>query len=522
MRSKNSCNHILTSIAFSIFIIGMAYGIGLITPMSSLAQNIQEEVTRTIDATEHFRPFPDLVGFRNTSLQKAPPPVLGEVSAKKYGRAQITRLWLNLDEMWDYRNRQFTFNFRIGVDKYKGVEEKHRETWDWELESDVHFYDYMRAFSTHSEDLMLTIRRYERDIMDGDLPVSMEDWKMIFKRGLKHYKALFSNIRYVEVGNEYALDSFMGATDKQYYEFYKLGYQAVNEVNKELDLKGEQRILVGGPVVTGSIIKKMGQFFELYSQDKSPEKRLDFVSWHEYEKSILNTVRREKKIKKMLSNSGIPENMPMFITEHNPHHGEYGGDDYLKTHMTNAAELVKTLYFSSIYSPTVKIFPWVQYHDSNIQTRFMWFNGPNEPDTKAEELQMLPIGASMKFLSMHEGGREIKIENSVDKKDLVLASVQNDRLVVQAINYGPERAVNINVQNLKKIFPGRGNGPLEIHKYLIDSNHSNHLANPDYTGGIERVNNQKLNNKEATQLTHNKLEANGIVLWEIMIGKNSR
>jgi hypothetical protein len=32
----------------------------------------------------------------------------------------------------------------------------------------------------------------------------------------------------------------------------------------------------------------------------------------------------------------------------------------------------------------------------------MWFDGPNEPDTKAEQLRMLPAGCSMKLLSMHK------------------------------------------------------------------------------------------------------------------------
>ena len=76
----------------------------------------------------------------------------------------------------------------------------------------------------------------------------------------------------------------------------------------------------------------------------------------------------------------------MFITEHDPYHPKAGSTEY---NLINGAGLVKSLYFTSLYSPGVKIMPWVQYHDGNIQTRFMWFEGPNEPDTKAEELRML-------------------------------------------------------------------------------------------------------------------------------------
>src|SRR5690606_9105976 len=106
----------------------------------------------------------------------------------------------------------------------------------------------------------LTIRRYEKDILTGNLPVTMKDWKTIFKAGLKHYKEKFTNIRYVEVCNEYELKGFMDGTDDQYYEFYKLAYEAVNEVNKELKLTGKDRILVGGPVTTGNSLPRIDAF----------------------------------------------------------------------------------------------------------------------------------------------------------------------------------------------------------------------------------------------------------------------
>src|SRR5690606_12543296 len=109
--------------------------------------NDPEVITREIDVTEHFRPFPDLTTYWNTSLQKATTPVIAEVSKNAYGKAKITRCWLNLDEMWDYRTRDYDFNYQIGVDKYERIGEKFRESWDWEIESPVHFYDYMNAFS---------------------------------------------------------------------------------------------------------------------------------------------------------------------------------------------------------------------------------------------------------------------------------------------------------------------------------------------------------------------------------------
>jgi hypothetical protein len=186
-------------------------------------------------------------------------------------------------------------------------------------------------------------------------------------------------------------------------------------------------------------------------------------------------------------------------------------------HFENAAGLVKTLYFSSVFSPDLKIFPWVQYHNAELQTRFMWFDGPNEPDTKADELRMLPIGASMKFLNMLGEGREIRVDNSVQREDVVLASIQDSRMLVEAVNYDTLRDVNLKITNLQKVFGGHESGPLHVVKYLIDSSHSNHLTNTDYPGGIEKVEDYWI---DATggpiMLKHPGLEKHALVLWEIM------
>lgn len=480
-------------------------------------QNNSKTITRDIDATQHFRPFPELTVHRNTSLQKATTPVLAEFSRDAYGKAKITRCWLNLDEMWDYRTREFNFNFQVGVDKYKDIKEKHRETWNREVESPIHFYDYLNAFSTHSEEIMLTIRRYERDILDGKLPVSKEDYKMIFKTGLKHYKKLFPNIRYVQVGNEYHLNGFMGATDEEYYKFYKLGYEAVNEVNEEMRLEGSHKILVGhSPPTTVHAMTRLDKILELFSIDNNITKRIDFISWHEYSKPISETANREKAIRSLMKKHGLPENLQLFITEHDPYHGSRSVDQLL-FHTLNTAYLPKSLYFTSILSPGIIIFPWVLYHDRNIQTKFMWFDGPNEPETKAYEMKMLPLGASMKMLSKHKG-REIKVNNSLDSNDLVLASVQKDKIILQAINYDAPKDVKLLLNNICKIFPELKNERMKVVKYLIDSNHSNCLTKPEHPGGLEKVDEYEVEIDDNTNVfKHKGLEKYGLVLWEVII-----
>jgi hypothetical protein len=469
-------------------------------------------ITRTINGSKTFREFPDLAGYWNTSIQKTPAPVVAKLAEESFGKAQITRCWLNLDEMWDYRTKQYNFDFKIGVDKYKDINEKYRESWNWEEEANVTFYEYLKAFSLHSNELMLTIRRYERDVLDGKLPVTKADWKTIFKTGLKHYKLLYPNIRYIEVGNEYSLKSFMNATDEEYYQFYKLGYEAVNEVNEELSLKGNNRIFVGGPVVTGDILKMTDHFLQLFAADTDKKKQLDFVAWHDYHKKITETANRQQEIQALLKKYNLPVNLPLFITEHDPFHFSEDKPEY---HTLNTAYLPKSLYFGSLTSPNVKIFPWVLYHRREIQTKFMWFDGPNDSKTSENQIKMLPLGCSVKFLSMLKG-KEVQVNNSIDGDDLVLASVDKGKLAVEAINYGDQRDVTLTIGKLSGIFSGLKDSKVHITKYLIDSKHSNCLTNPDYVGGIEKVDDSWVDfSKGEIVLKCDKLEKNGLVFWVI-------
>ena len=486
------------------------------TDPSSVVAGETPGITRTIDASRYFRRFPDLVAYRNTSIQKAPAPVLAEVSEREFGEAKVTRCWLNLDEMWDYRTRRFNDNYPIGVHKYDDIPEKFRESWDWVTETNVHFQDYLKAFGKHSDAVLLCIRRYERDILDGKLGVSKEDWKTIFKHAVKQSKQACPNVRYIEVCNEYGCTGFIGCNPDEYYGFYRLAYQAVNEVNRELKLSGDDRILVGGPNVVRNAMLALNRFFDNFSRDSSPDKRLDFVTWHEYHNRYAETAYRQEQVRHMLSLNGLPADLPMFITEHDPYHPKAGSTEY---NLINGAGLVKSLYFTSLYSPGVKIMPWVQYHDGEIQTRFMWFDGPNEPDTKAEELRMLPAGCSMKLLSMHKDW-EIVVDNAIANDEIVLASVQNDGLVVQAVNYGEPKDVGVRIEKLPKVFAALGNRELRVSKYLVDQEHSNCVAKPDYPGGIEKVGEYAVRPENGSiTLEHPQLDKNGILLWKVIPGK---
>jgi hypothetical protein len=464
-------------------------------------------IKRTIDVSKTIRAFPKLPGYFNTSLQKVPAPVIASVAGKAFGRPEIIRCWLNLDEMWDYRTRKYDFNFRPGIDKYKNIKEKHRETWDSQEESFINYYDYLKAFSASGKYIMLAIRRYERDVLNEKLPVSMSDWKMIFKEGLKHYKQRYPNIRYVEVGNEYEQINFMAATDEEYYKFYRLGYEAVNEINEELSLTGDQKILVGGPVPVGAFVKRIDRFTEQFSSDTNPKKQLDFLSWHEYTEPVLSTAFRESEIRNILRRHKLNEYTPLFVTEHAPVHFD---KDLPGQSQINAANLVRTLYYASLYSPNICIFPWVLYHKKEEQTRFMWLSGPNKQTTPADSIQLSTIGASMKLLSMHSG-KEIIIENNPESSQIVIGSQLPGKILLEAVNYAASpQNVELTIKNAAKLL---NKDKVFVKQYIIDSTYR--YVSVEAGLPVSREFEIDLNNNNDHTLSYKNLGENSIIAWEI-------
>ena len=159
--------------------------------------------------------------------------------------------------------------------------------------------------------------------------------------------------------------------------------------------------------------------------------------------------------------------------------------------------------------------PWVLYHDGNIQTRFMWFEGPNEPTTAADELRMLPSGCSMKLLSMHKE-REVAVDNAIEKDEIVLASVGKEGLVVHVVNHGEPRDVRIRLDKLPAAFSDLKGGKVRVKKYLIDREHGNCLSEPEYPGGIEMVEEGSVQCENGNVLLiHTSLQKDGILLWEV-------
>jgi hypothetical protein len=406
--------------------------------------------------------------------RRAPPPVeLCERIEKEYGRPEVTRCWLMLDQMWDYRTEAYRFNYEINKDYYEGDPNKKRYGVPG-FSTGLHYYDYLDAVAAHSKTVMVNIRRYEREVMEG--MISLEKWKEVFKEALRHYKQRAANLRYVEVLNEPTarnqsnLDSI-----GRYYDFYRQAYEAVNELNAELE--PELPLLVGGNA--GFRTKEAVHLVRDFARDPSPARRLDFLSFHHYwaQKTPAEVAGWEAEIDAALAEASLPTDIPIFVTEIG--YANAWKADPAKN-LWQAAGMTAFQYYARC-ADDLRLFPWVQYH-SPEQIAFVQF------DTR---LRMTPYGAAVKMLRMHKR-MEVAATSSGLRRDGnglgALATLDETGMAIQVWNLEPDgrsaRQVEVAVTGLPESLRA---GRLRISRYLVDSGHSNCLAVPGADGGLEMV-----------------------------------
>ncbi len=460
----------------------------------------ERRVTVTVDCGKVLKGSPQLWGHVNVSRRAPPPPELCARVEKELGRPRVTRCWLMLDQMWDYRTDTYRFNYEINKDYYKGDPKKKRYGVTGHT-TGLHYYDYLDAVGAHSETVLMNIRRYEREVLTGML--SFEQWKKVFKAAVRHYKQRCPNLRYIEVLNEPTAknQSNLGSM-KNYYRFYRRAYEAVNDVNAEM--RPKLPLLVGG--CSGFRTKELRHLIRDYARDDAIAKRLDFLSFHHYwaEKRPRQVAEWEGRIDGALRRASLPTTLPIFVTEIGyvlPHKGE------AKKNLWQAAGMTAYQYYAR-HAEDLRLFPWVQYH-SRKQIAFVQF------DTK---LRMTPYGAAVKMLRMHRVVEVAAVSSGLDKDGNglgALATMDDKGLTVHLWNLQPDGTTSVRVAvSVTNLPAALRSGPLRSRRYAIDSRHSNCLTNADWPGGLERVSERRVEGSAALRLNA-ELEPMALCLWTI-------
>lgn len=422
------------------------------------SSSVEVNLERTIGS---FKP---MTRYINSSIRKAPPHELGELLSKDIGKADIIRVWLYLDNMWDYRTNEYNFNFQIGNFMFDGDAVKRPYNWDEVVETSYYYEEHLHSFCEAGKEVLMVLINYHGEVVDGT--ISYKQWAQVAKKAIIHYLEICPNLRYIEILNE---TTFFGSiTSEEYYQFYKEGYRIVNEINQELALAVPLK--VGGPTSAGrplyyrqyddSLIdaernsksEQLYLFLKKFALDGNPKKKLDFISFHEYElaQNPNHISNYEEIINSYLIDFSLDENMPIFIDECG-----IGPLDEISSLEQSTG--IMTLFKYTQDSPTVALFPWVIYHTEEQQPWVMYDS----------LLRKTAFGMACKLHAMHfdtEIETISRHDNRGGKGIHTIATKSANEVLIQIWNYSEKsNKTTVKVKN-----ESRPLSEYHIKYYIID------------------------------------------------------
>lgn len=263
--------------------------------------------------------------------------------------------------------------YKVWVDAER-VHDPETDTYDY---SGVD--DYLADASLVSDELLMVM---DTRISLRDMGRGPEEIRPIIRRIMTDLKKRYPQIRYIEAFNEPDHNLAKVTTPSGLYDFYMVYYEEVNAINREL--QPPLPLEIGGPAFMQYNEIWMNAFLDRFAADPSPDKKLDFISWHAYGrfpegpgdsngprafhfyKGNPSEVARERElINAALTSRGLDTSIPAFITET----GIYPGpsfdnrEDARPDYLIGAAG-VPALHYWYMETPKTYPFNWVVRHYS--------------------------------------------------------------------------------------------------------------------------------------------------------------
>lgn len=263
--------------------------------------------------------------------------------------------------------------YKVWVDAEK-VHNPETNTYDY-----TGVEDYLADASLVSHELLLVM---DTRVSVRDMGRSPEEIRPIIKRIMTDLKGRYPQLRYIEAFNEPDHNLAKSLTPAGLYDYYKVYYEVVNEINRELQPKVPLEI--GGPGYMQYNETWMYAFLDRYAADPSPGKRLDFVSWHAYGEFPEGTgdsngprafhfykgnpsevAGHRALLNEALASRGLTIDIPAFITETGMYPGpSYDNKDDPRPDYLIGAAGVPALHYWFMETPDTYPFNWVVRHFS--------------------------------------------------------------------------------------------------------------------------------------------------------------
>lgn len=445
-----------------------------------------------VNAKEHLGRYIDPTRWQNSTLRYAPPADFPAYLADTLGRADIMRVWVTLDEYWDYRTGEFYPDYDIGVARYP-VGELHYP-YDWSnivpAPSGTRFHAYLTSHAAQAEELLLNVRRLEREVSDG--VITYEQYEEIFERAVEYCKELAPNIRYIEVCNEVDIKSFGLLSAEEYVKIYLCAHRAVRRLNEK---HGYALPLEIGGFAEAHPLHCWDLMCDIMRQLKETEIGdcpMDFYSYHYYQtgataglvrcgklaEAALSGVEMLRLIRaqhdQMLAELDLPDR-PVFLNELGRAKTTGVDGDALY----NAAGLITFLLaFGCEESPRLYPFPWCTFHNPKLQISYTQFLLC--PDGS---YAMTPNGVAVKMLHDLQGERlALNVSESYGRDAAYQSVAVEDANGISVLVANPSGETVPCVLELD----GMSAGAYRIVGHLCDSYHNNCVTSAKCDGkGID-------------------------------------
>jgi hypothetical protein len=372
--------------------------------------------------------------------------------------------------------------------------------------------DYLADVSRLSDNLLVVM---DTRVSVRDLKRTPAQIKPMIKTIMRNLKQRFPQIRYIEAFNEPDHNLAKAIAPGQLYDYYIVYYEAVNEINREL--RPKLPLEVGGPAFMQYNEEWLRPFLDRYKTDPSPDKRLDFISWHAYGHFPPGTgdaggprayhfykgdpsevAGQRAKLEAELKSRGLDTRIASFITEL----GIYPGpsfdnlDDARPDYLIGAAGVPSLLYWFMEQPRTIP-FNWVLRHfgeERKDQLITRAANGQPMPVRAGESKPVptgifTPYGNALLMMSKLKNERATARSNALTDGKGIYAIATKDKsgAAVMLWNYqhtgSQSYRVTVDMGQLPASLRGKS---LRQRMFRIDGGVSNYWADPA-TANLQQI-----------------------------------
>ncbi|MEW9856403.1 glycosyl hydrolase [Novosphingobium sp. M1R2S20] len=376
--------------------------------------------------------------------------------------------------------------------------------------------DYLGDLSRLSDNLLVVM---DTRVAVRDRGATPAQIKPVVKTIMRELKQRFPNIRYIEAFNEPDHNLAKALKPEQLYAYYVPYYEAVNEINREL--KPKIPLEIGGPGLMMYNEPWLRAFLSDYKADKSPEKRIDFISYHAYGEfpegnadtngprayhfykgNPSEVANQRQRLEQEFARYGLDRKTPRLITELGIYPGpSFDNKDDPKPDYLIGAAGVPSLIYWFLDQPGTYPFNWVVRHKTEerkdqLVTR-VGEGVPPPTDT------FTPYGNTLKMMSKLKKERVAATSDALTDGQGVysIATKDGTGAAIMVWNYQHTNAqnyrVNINMRDLPASLAGK---PVRQQMFRIDAKTSNYWADPA-TANLQKVSETVVQPKALQNLT---------------------